>query len=186
MFGDDPLCFPMLPLHKFYPKDTYLCSGVYIGWVRDLNVMFETAIRYYDKLSAVMLDKFSITEQEIENEEYIYENRLGSSLRQCDQLMCSLVFLTTELIDLDYKSDLIQTFYLCPSSLPQYKRLKEINKNVRSSRNFDLVFDRESRKIYNEHMDTYPLVFHAAGPPHSMSMLNKYVKDDYGFVATLF
>ena len=186
LFGDDPLCFPMLPLYQFYPQDTYLCSGVYIGYVDKLNQMFEIAINYHDNLLNVMVENFGITEQEINDEEYIYENRLGNSIRQSDQFMCSLVFLTTSLINLDYNNELIQTFYQCPSSLPQYTRIKQINKNVRSGRDFDLVFDRKTMKIYNEHMDTYPLVFHAAGPPHSISMLNKYIRDDYGKIATLF
>ena len=186
LFGDDPLCFPMLPLYKYYPKDTYLCSGVYIGRAGKLKEMFKYAIYCHDNLSDVMMEKFSITDDEIDAEEYVYEERLGPSIRQCDQFMCSLVYLTTDYAELDYGSELIQTFYQCPDGLAQYKRIAKVNNNVRSGRDFDLVFDRETKRIYNEHMDTYPWVFHAAGPPHSISMLNKYIKDDYGTIARLF
>lgn len=187
LFGDDWMCFPMFPLHKYYPKrDSYLCSGVYLGYVHSLKKMFERAIYCYENLSSVMLENFSLTDEDIQAEEYVYESRLGASIRQSDQFMCSLVYLTTDLIELDSSSQLIQTFNLCPDSLPLYLRTIDEIGEMRTDRYYDMVFDRDKMEIYNEYLGTYPLIFHAPGPPHPISMLNKFLKGDYGQVGTLF
>lgn len=187
LFGTDPVCFPLIPLCDFFPTTKYLNSGVYIGSVKKLIEMYDVFELYYSDVDGVINRNFGITSAEIDAEEYVYESRLGDSLRQCDQLLAQLIFLTTELIDLDYTKNFVQTSIIVPSTNDLFKRvLKRHGKLEYVQEFYDLVLDRKKSRIFNERTNTYPKVIHAPGPKVQISTFRKFLRGDYDCVGTLF
>ena len=186
VFGIDSLCFPLLPLYKWY-RTPYLNSGVYMGKASDLLEMFKKFKYYFDHMYTILYEAFGLTQEDIEKEEYLYSPNLGKTLTKCDQLMATVTYLLTNLITLDEKSELIQTSTLIPEDFPLYYRLEEEIGNISNSHQYyNLVLDREKKYIYNEVTNTVPPIIHAPGPKVQMSTFSKFMKGDYGQVATLF
>ena len=187
LFGTDPVCFPLIPLCDFFPTTKYLNSGVYISSVKKLIEMYDVYKMYFSDVDGVIWNNFGISSSEIDAEEYLYEDRLGESLRRCDQLLVQLIFLTTELIELDYTKNFVQTSILIPSQNDLFTRLMKRHGKLEYVQEFyDLILDRKESRIFNERTNTYPKVIHAPGPKVQVSTFRKFLRGDYDCVGTLF
>ena len=193
-FGAGIGCFPIWSLEHHFkrpirtgyrPEAKVLNSGVCIGRAGDLVDVFTYALRFYDNsfdMGAHLIGNYLVNEKDIDQANRKYPKRFVNSVLESDQLVLQLTYLETDLIQLDYDSELIYVGFVLPDSwIPNKNWRDQVYPDYPYATLFDVTFKwgTSYRSVFNTYNCSYPLIYHSPGPPFVMSQLNKVVRGNF-------
>jgi hypothetical protein len=154
LFGAELFCTPANSLAEHFPKvehkSKYLNSGLYMGYVKDFNLLLDKAYDIKNDLMSEDLGYMDLLEDSLDENKMFLAT--GNPPYYHDQTIYQFIFLGEKFdIKLDYENKLFQNVQMATRWDKDKTTL------------FDLVFDYRNKKVKNELYNTYPSVFHCPG-----------------------
>jgi len=151
-------------------KGRYLNGGMYMGYVSDLNVLFDAQVEMRERLVNKDNELFAQLAKDLD-EDGKFSSKVNGNLlsgkrpEYHDQVIFHLLFLSGKYgIKIDYENKVFQNVQLAT----RFGRFVEHHTTL-----FDLIFDFRNKKVTNELYNTQPSIFHSPGGPRFLSQLGK-------------